>query len=117
MIRVHRVYYRDTIPAGERFLVDRLWPRGVKKEDLKLTAWLKEAAPSDGLRHWYAHDPEKWPEFQKRYFAELDSQPESWQALVDAARQGDVVLLYSSKETALNNAVALKMYLEGKVTT
>jgi uncharacterized protein YeaO (DUF488 family) len=114
MIRVHRVYDRDTIPRGERFLVDRLWPRGVKKEDLKLAAWMKESAPSDDLRQWYAHDPEKWSEFQKRYFAELDSRPESWQPLAHAARRADVVLLYSSKETALNNAVALKMYLEGK---
>lgn len=114
MIYVHRVYDRDTVPDGERFLVDRLWPRGVKKDDLRLAAWLKDAAPSDELRHWYGHATEKWPEFQERYFKELDSRRESWQPLEEAAGKGDIVLLYSSKETAINNAVALKTYLEGK---
>ena len=114
MISVHRIYDRDTIPPGERYLVDRLWPRGIRKEDLNLAAWLKDLAPTNELRTWYSHDPAKWPEFQKRYFAELDAGPETWEPLLNAARRADIVLLYSSKETELNNAVALKAYLESK---
>lgn len=115
MIHVHRIYDHDSVPDGRRYLVDRLWPRGVKKEQLGLDAWLKEIAPSNDLRQWYGHDPAKWPEFQKRYFAELDAQPAICQPLIDAARRGPVVLLYSSKEPAYNNAVALKLYLESKL--
>jgi uncharacterized protein YeaO (DUF488 family) len=113
MIRTKRVYEPASKSDGQRFLVDRLWPRGVKKEALKLEAWLRDVAPSDQLRHWYSHDPAKWKEFRRRYFAELKSQPEAVQALVDAARTGDVTLLYSSRVAELNNAEALKEYLEG----
>jgi uncharacterized protein YeaO (DUF488 family) len=113
-IEVHRVYDLDSAPAGRRFLVDRLWPRGVTKEKLG-AEWLKDVAPSNELRKWYQHDPARRSEFQKRYFAELDRVPEAWKSLVEAARTGPVVLLYSSKETEINNAVALKMYLERKL--
>lgn len=115
MILVHRIYDRDAIPGGRRYLVDRLWPRGVSKETLGLAGWAKEAAPSNDLRNWYAHDPAKWRKFQQRYFTELDTRPEAWEPLLAAARDGDVVLLYSSKEREINNAVALKSYLEGKL--
>ncbi len=112
MIKVKRVY-EDPDPAdGKRFLVDRLWPRGKSKESLKMEAWLKAVAPSNDLRHWYEHDPAKWEEFQRRYRAELDSEPEAWQPLLAAAKQGDITLLYASKETKINNAVVLKAYLE-----
>ncbi len=112
MIKVKRVY-EDPDPAdGERFLVDRLWPRGKSKESLKIVAWLKDVAPSNDLRHWYEHDPAKWEEFQRRYRAELDAEPQNWEPLLEAAEKGDITLLYASKETKINNAVALKAYLQ-----
>lgn len=116
MIKVRRVYDAEEQGDGARFLVDRLWPRGVRKDSLNIQAWLKEAAPSNELRHWYAHDPEKWKEFQRCYAAELDAKKESWQPLLEAARPGDVTLLYSSKERQYNNAVALKRYLEQQLS-
>ena len=85
MIKTKRVYEKAAISDGVRFLVERLWPRGVKKETLKMKAWLKEAAPSPELRKWFAHDPQKWDEFQKRYRAELKSNPEAWHPILDAA--------------------------------
>lgn len=115
MIQIHRVYDFETAPKGRRFLVDRLWPRGLTKEKLAGVEWLRDISPTNELRKWYEHDPAKWPEFQKRYFAELDQQPEALRPLVDAARKGPVVLLYSSKETEINNAAALKIYLENKL--
>lgn len=115
MIHVKRVYEPVSAKDGQRFLVDRLWPRGIKKEDLKIAAWYKDAAPSNELRHWYGHDPDKWCEFNKRYFDELDRQPETWQPLLQAARQGDITLLFSSKELELNNAVTLKAYLSQRL--
>lgn len=115
MITLRRVYEIDDAPAGARFLVERLWPRGMKKEVLRLDGWVKAAAPSDGLRRWFGHDPARWDEFRRRYFAELDANPAAWQPLLDAARRGEVVLLYSARDTEHNNAVALKEYLERKL--
>lgn len=115
MIRTRRVYEPPQPDDGRRFLVERLWPRGVKKEALPMNAWLKDVAPSDDLRRWFGHDPERWEEFQRRYFAELDSKPETWRPLVKAAREGNVTLLYSARDTEHNNAVALKLYLEGRL--
>ena len=115
MILVKRAYEKAERKDGKRFLVDRLWPRGVKKEVLAVTAWLKDVAPSTELREWYGHEPEKWDEFRKRYFAELKSEPAAWQPLVDAARKGTITLVYSSKEMEINNAVALKEFLEKKL--
>lgn len=112
MIRTKRIYDPPAPDDGARFLVERLWPRGKKKEDIAIAAWLKDAAPSDELRRWFSHDPARWEEFQRRYFAELDGKPEAWQPLLEAAHQGNVTLLYSARDTAHNNAVALKMYLE-----
>ncbi len=112
MIRVRRVYEAEGTGEGRRFLVERLWPRGIKKENLHMDAWLKDVAPSQALRQWFGHDPAKWDEFQERYRAELDSHPETWQPLLDAARQGDVTLLYSARDTEHNNAIALKEYLQ-----
>jgi uncharacterized protein YeaO (DUF488 family) len=112
---IKRVYDAAGPEDGARFLVDRLWPRGIKREALKLDGWLKEVAPSDDLRHWYRHEPEKWPEFQQRYFAELDSKPETWQTILEAARQKNVTLLFSSREININNAAALKAYLEKRL--
>jgi uncharacterized protein YeaO (DUF488 family) len=112
MIQVKRVYDHPEPMDGARFLVERLWPRGVKKAALPMTGWLKEVAPSDTLRRWFGHDPAKWGAFQHRYFAELDSRPEAWHAILEAARQGNVTLLYSARDTEHNNAVALKAYME-----
>lgn len=114
MIRIKRVYDPSVKADGVRFLVERLWPRGVKKEKLKLDGWLKDVAPSTELRRWFSHDPAKWAEFQRRYRAELDQHPEAWQPIFDAASQGGVTLLFSSHDPVHNNVVALKAYLETK---
>lgn len=115
MISVHRVYDPPEKKDGVRFLVERLWPRGVKKESLKFDDWLKDAAPSSALRKWFNHDPDKWTEFQRRYRAELDERPEAWQPIVEAAKKNDVILLFSSRDTEHNNVIALKHYLERKL--
>jgi uncharacterized protein YeaO (DUF488 family) len=115
MIKIQRVYDYQPDPALTCFLVDRIWPRGIKKERLQACNWLKEAAPSDELRKWYGHDPQRWEEFQSRYFSELDARPQAWQPLLEAARKGDITLLYSSRETELNNAVALAKYLQARL--
>jgi uncharacterized protein YeaO (DUF488 family) len=112
MINVKRVYEPVSVDDGQRFLVDRLWPRGVRKENLEIIAWIKEVAPSDALRHWYSHDPDKWCEFNKRYFAELDAKPDTWQPLLEAAKKGDITLLFSTKELERNNAATLRAYIE-----
>ena len=115
MIRVHRAYDQPVSLAGRRFLVDRLWPRGIRKADLALEGWLKATAPSNELRHWYHDNPQQWELFRQRYFAELEENPQAWQPLADAAREGDVVLIYSSREVEHNNAVALKEFLEARL--
>lgn len=112
MIRVKRAYEEAAAADGKRFLVDRLWPRGVSKEKLALTAWAKDAAPSNELRQWYHHDLGQWEEFRRRYTGELEAKPEAWKPLADAARTGKVTLLYSSQHTDRNNAVVLKEFLE-----
>jgi uncharacterized protein YeaO (DUF488 family) len=93
-------------------LVDRLWPRGIKKSELRYDAWFKEVAPSDRLRGWYKHDPDKWEKFKHRYFVELDEKPDAWTPVLNAAQQGNIILLYIAKNESHNNAVALKIYLE-----
>ncbi|MFP2959858.1 DUF488 domain-containing protein [Myxococcus sp. 1LA] len=111
-IRCKRAYEAASRADGRRFLVDRLWPRGVRKTELPLEAWLKDAAPSPELRKWFAHDPARWPEFRRRYAAELAANPAVWQPLLDAARQGTVTLVYSAHDTEHNNAAALQQFLE-----
>ncbi|MGN6243047.1 MAG: DUF488 domain-containing protein [Motilibacteraceae bacterium] len=99
-------------PAGTRaFLVDRLWPRGVRKEELTLDGWVRDAAPSTELRRWFGHDPARWEEFRRRYAAELDADPQAWGPLRDAAAEGDVLLVFSARDQVHNNAVALRDYL------
>lgn len=114
MIKLKRVYEKAEPGDGVRYLIERLWPRGVKKTSLRLDGWLKDAGPSTGLRKWFSHDPEKWGEFRRKYFLELDGAPEAWAPIRDAARQGAVTLLYSSHDTEHNNAVALKEYIGHK---
>jgi len=113
-IQTRRVYDPPRPDDGARLLVDRLWPRGVKKQELRLSGWLKEVAPSDRLRKWFAHDPAKWDEFRRRYFAQLEENPLGWQPILHAAEEGRVTLLFSAKDPERNNAVALKAFLEGK---
>jgi len=115
MIQLKRVYDKPETRDGVRFLIERLWPRGVRKTDVHEDGWLKDAGPSDQLRKWFSHEPEKWTEFQRKYFAELDNRPEAWQTILKAAGRGTVTLLYSSHDTEHNNAVALKLYLEKKL--
>jgi len=112
MIKLKRVYEPSEPDDGARFLVERLWPRGMKRQSLDMEAWLKEAAPSDNLRRWFGHDPQKWIEFQERYFAELDTRPEALRPIIEAAESGDATLLYSARDTEHNNAAALKKYID-----
>ena len=116
-IQTKRVYEPVEPEDGERILVERLWPRGVRKVELKFDAWLKDVGPSTELRKWFNHDPERWAEFRTRYGAELDAAPATWQPLIEAAGRGKLTLLYSSHDTEHNNAVALRDYLLGKLTT
>jgi uncharacterized protein YeaO (DUF488 family) len=110
-VRLKRTVEAAEADDGLRLLVDRLWPRGVRKDALKLDAWLKDVAPSTELRKWFGHDPAKWEEFQQRYFAELDARPEVLEPLLAAVSQRRVTLLYSARDTEHNQAVALKRYL------
>ncbi len=106
-----RVYDAPEPADGKRILIDRLWPRGLSKEKARVDYWAKDAAPSNELRKWYQHDPEKWPEFRKRYFAELDGAPEAVAALRAELATGRNTILFGSKEPDLNNARALVEYL------
>lgn len=115
MIQVKRVYEKPAKSDGARFLVDRLWPRGLKKEVLQLDGWVKELAPSNTLRRWFGHDPKKWQEFRRRYFSELERKPETWKPPFEAARKGVVTLLYGAKAPKHNNAIALRDYLLAKL--
>ena len=111
MIRIKRVYDPPAKEDGARFLVDRLWPRGMKKEALPMAAWYKEVAPSNELRRWFGHDPDKWKDFQHRYRAELSANRAVCEPLLKAAEQGNITLLYSAHDTEHNNAVVLEAYL------
>ena len=116
MIYLKRAYEGASPQDGHRVLVDRLWPRGIKKTDLALDGWVKEIAPSDKLRRWFSHDKSKWDEFRRRYFEELDSRPEVWQEIQKAARNRHITLVYGAKDTEHNNAVALKEYLDADMS-
>lgn len=111
-IRVKRVYEEPDPADGYRVLVDRVWPRGLSKEKVRADEWLKDTAPSNELRKWFGHDPDKWQEFQRRYSSELAERKEAVQSLLDAAGKSVVTLLYSAKDEEHNQAVALKAYLQ-----
>ncbi|MGB8356546.1 MAG: DUF488 domain-containing protein [Chthoniobacteraceae bacterium] len=111
-IAVKRVYEPADKHDGKRVLVDRLWPRGLKKEDAAIDLWMKDAAPSTKLRKWFSHDVLKWKEFQRRYRAELDQNREALQPLTEASLKGPVTLLYGAHDTGHNNAVVLQSYLK-----
>ena len=111
-IRIKRVYEEEEELDGRRILVDRLWARGISKEKAKVDLWVKEIAPSTELRRWYGHDPNKWTEFKRRYAAELEANPGNVEEIVAEVQAGTVTFLYSSKEERLNNAIALREYIE-----
>ena len=111
---VKRIYEPPAADDGQRVLVDRIWPRGVSKEEAALALWLKEIAPSDELRKWFGHQAARWAEFQKRYRAELDGNGEAVAQLRGLLRHGKVTLLYGAHDEAHNNAVALAGYLRAR---
>lgn len=111
-IIIKRIYEPVSQMDGYCVLVDRLWPRGIKKDNASINLWLKDIAPSTELRKWYSHDPKKWKVFKSKYFKELDGKKELVDLLIKNAKKKKISLLYSSKEKQLNNAAALKEYLE-----
>ena len=117
MIKVKRVYEPHATADGARFLVERLWPRGIAKAALQMDGWLKEAAPSMELRRWFNHDPERWMEFKRRYVAELEAHPDAWKPILAKAHRGCVTLLYSAHEIENNNATVLRDFLNRKLKT
>ncbi len=114
MITIKRVYDPPSRDDGKRILIDRLWPRGLKKEAAQVDEWMKDVAPSTALRKWFGHDPEKWGEFKRRFFKELHGKEKVFDGLADLARKGSLTLLYGSKEKRFNNASALKEYIEDR---
>jgi uncharacterized protein YeaO (DUF488 family) len=117
MVRLKRAYEKATRTDGYRVLVERLWPRGIKKEDLHLDEWMKDIAPSQELRKWYAHDVERWPEFVKRYDAELRT-PESKElldALLARAKEGTLTLVYAASDEEHNSALIVKRALDRRL--
>jgi len=106
------VYSEAQPEDGLRFLVDRLWPRGMSRERLKIDAWLKELAPSNDLRLWFGHEPEKWEEFRRRYLSELTEREETVAELLVKIRDGRATLLFAARDQQHNNAVVLRDYLE-----
>lgn len=111
-VRLKRIYDPASRGDGRRVLVDRMWPRGLKKQEAQFDEWLKEVAPSSELRKWFNHQPDKWEMFKQRYFDELDQHPEAVSRLKEWTKQGQVTLLFSARDAELNNAAALKEYLQ-----
>jgi len=111
-IQIKRIYEEPHPDDGSRILVDRLWPRGIRKEQANIHYWAKEIAPSNALRKWYQHDPDKWDEFRQRYYDELNTKPEALETFKAQLTGDTVTFLFSSKERELNNAVVLKEYVE-----
>ncbi|MEW6331556.1 MAG: DUF488 family protein [Pseudomonadota bacterium] len=116
-ITVKRVYDPPASSDGLRVLVDRLWPRGLSKATAKIDLWVRELAPSNELRRWYAHEAKKWPEFKRRYFSELKARTQDLNSLHRDASKRKITLLFASKEPRLNNAFALKQFLESRTRT
>ena len=113
-IQVKRVYDPPSADDGLRVLVDRLWPRGLSKASLKLDEWMKEIAPSNELRQWFGHDENKWAEFQKCYFKELDGHSDLIEQLLQKSHTGKLTLLFAAKDEEHNNAAALKKHVKIK---
>lgn len=111
-MKLKRAYDAPAKSDGRRVLVDRVWPRGVTKDELRLDDWLKDLAPSTKLRKWFGHDPAKWGAFKERYFRELDGRQEAVERLLAKGREGALTLVFGAKDIHHNNAVALKEYVE-----
>lgn len=111
MIQIKRSYELPAREDGRRFLVERLWPRGMRKEALHADAWLKDVAPSTELRQWFGHRTERWDEFRRRYRKELSANADAWAPLLDASDRGTVTLLYSAHDTEHNGARVLREFL------
>jgi uncharacterized protein YeaO (DUF488 family) len=111
MIRIKRAYDAPARGDGRRILVERLWPRGMKKTELDADAWLKDVAPSTELRKWFGHRVERWEEFRRRYRKELDARPDAWEPILKADQRGNVTLLYSAHDVLHNGALVLRDYL------
>ena len=114
MIQLKRAYDRPTARDGKRFLVERLWPRGVRKSELPLSGWMKDVAPSTELRKWFGHDPERWEEFCERYAKEVSQHSEQLKQLRELAHKGPITLVYSAHDEAHNDAVALRNFILGR---
>lgn len=106
-----RVYDKRSPDDGFRFLVDRIWPRGIRKEALHAARWIKEVAPSASLRKWFGNEAARWPEFRRRYCLELEKNPTAWAPLLEAVRQGTVTLLFAARQMEMNQAVVLRDFL------
>jgi uncharacterized protein YeaO (DUF488 family) len=114
MIAIKRVYEKASPKDGLRILVDRLWPRGLSKENAGVSLWVKEVAPSTELRRWFGHDPARWQQFQERYRTELKEHSDDLDRLRQKIKEGTVTLVYAARDAEHNNAVALKKILEGR---
>lgn len=114
-IKLKRAYDKPSANDGYRILVDRIWPRGVSKEGAKIDEWTKEIAPSNKLRKWFGHDPDKWEEFKKRYFNELKDNEAMLEGICHKVENQDITLVYSAKDRDFNNAVALKEAIEKRL--
>ncbi|MEO8876740.1 MAG: DUF488 family protein [Polyangiaceae bacterium] len=110
---MERAYAEPSTGHGKRYLVDRLWPRGVKRDALHIEGWLQDVAPSEKLRQWFGHDPKRWVAFKTRYLAELHANKEALAPLVAAVAHGPVTLVFGAKDEERNNAVVLRAYLLG----
>ena len=111
MIRIKRAYEPSARGDGRRLLVERLWPRGMRKEALLLDAWVKDVAPSTTLRKWFSHRVDRWKEFQRRYRRELSARRDAWSPILEASMRGTVTLVYSAHDCEHNAAVVLRDYL------
>ena len=115
MIRIKRIYEEPSADDGVRILVDRLWPRGVRKAEAQVDCWLKDIGASTALRKWFGHDPARWDEFRARYFEELDQKPAVVKELRTTAAKKKITLLFGARDRRYNNAVCLREYLESQV--
>ncbi|MGC8707686.1 MAG: DUF488 domain-containing protein [Athalassotoga sp.] len=117
IIKLKRVYDEPEMDDGKRFLVERLWPRGIKRESIKIDGWLKEIAPSTELRRWFNHEPQKWEEFKRRYTAEIEEKKTYLYPILEAINDGNVTLLYSARDREHNGAVVLAEYIHKNSST
>jgi uncharacterized protein YeaO (DUF488 family) len=116
MFRLKRIYEAPSAEDGYRVLVDGIWPRGLRKADVRIDEWQREIAPSAELRRWYGHEPAKWGTFRARYFAELREKPELPEGLRERGRSGTVTLLFAARDQERSNAAALKAFLETRAS-